>query len=144
MEPPGDDVLREIYSTARTIAVVGASSREDRPAHTVPRYLQRQGYRIVPVRPGRAEILGEASHPRLRDVPGPIDVVQVFRRPDRAAGIAREAAEAGASVLWFQPGTESEEGIRIAAEHGMTVVWDRCMKVTHRELGLGPRPEDAG
>ncbi len=130
--------LRRIYTETKTIAVVGASEKPDRPAHTIPRYLQSQGYRIIPVRPRGTEILGERVFPSLGDVDEPIDVVEVFRRPEEAAEIARQAAAAGARVLWFQPGTESEEGIRVGEEAGLTVVTGRCMGVTHGKLGLGP------
>jgi predicted CoA-binding protein len=132
--------LRRIYAESKTIAVVGASDKPDRPGHTIPRYLQCQGYRIVPVRPRGEEILGERVYPSLEVIDVPIDVVDVFRRPQEAADIARRAAAIGARVVWFQPGTESEEGIRAGREAGLTVVAGLCMGETHRKLGLGPGP----
>jgi uncharacterized protein len=132
------DDLHRIYAETKTIAVVGASEKPDRPAHKIPRYLQSQGYRILPVRPKGVEILGERVHSSLEEIDVAVDVVEVFRRPEEGAEVARQAAAIGASVLWFQPGTESEEGIRVGRDAGLTVVWGKCMAVTHGHLGLGP------
>ena len=137
---PSEDALRRIYAEARTIAVVGASPKLDRAGHTIPRYLQRQGYRIIPVRLRGKEILGERVQRSLQDIDVPVDVVEVFRRPEEAADVARQAAAIGARVVWFQPGTESEEGIKVGEDAGLTVVSGQCMGVTHRKLGLGPGP----
>ncbi len=137
-----DDAEREkltrIYRDTRTIAVVGASADEAKAAHAIPEYLQRQGYRIRPVNPRSGTILGEPVAARLADVDGPVDVVDVFRPSAEAADIARQAVDIGAKVLWLQLGVASEEARRIAEEAGLTVVMDRCMGATHRELGLGP------
>jgi uncharacterized protein len=141
------DELRRIYAEIRTIAVVGASGDERKPAHTIPRYLQRQGYRVIPVNPKGGEILGEKVYERLEDVPEPIDVVDVFRPSAETPDVARDAVKVGAKVLWLQEGIESEEADRIATESGLKVVMDRCMGATHHELGLGPgpgRPEPQG
>ncbi len=96
------------------------------------------GYRIVPVNPQGGEILGEKVYPTLADVDVPIDVVQVFRLPREVPAIAEAAADAGASVLWMQPGIVSEEGAAIATDRGLTVAMDICMRATHLLLGLGP------
>jgi predicted CoA-binding protein len=139
-----DAALREqllrIYAETRTIAVVGASGDPAKPAHTIPRYLQRQGYRILPVNPRGGELLGEPVARSLAEVEGPVDVVDVFRPADEAPEIAREAVKVGAKVLWLQLGIASEEARQVAEAAGLTVVMDRCMGETHRQLGLGPGP----
>jgi predicted CoA-binding protein len=139
-----DASLRErlvgIFAETKTIAVVGASADPSKPAHTIPRYLQRQGYRIVPVNPRGGELLGEPVARSLAEVDGPVDVVEVFRPAEEAPGIAREAVEVGAKVLWLQLGIVSQEARQVAEAAGLTVVMDRCMGQTHGELGLGPGP----
>jgi predicted CoA-binding protein len=132
--------LLEIYADAHTIAVVGASADEAKPAHQIPKYLQGQGYRIVPVNPRGGVILGEPVARSLHDVDEPVDVLDVFRPADETPEIARQAVAIGAKVLWLQLGIESDEARRIAKEAGLTVVMDRCMGATHAELGLGPGP----
>ena len=138
-EPSHEDLLR-IFAQPKTIAVVGASSTVGKPGHDIPRYLQSQGYRIVPVNPRGGEILGERAFASLRDVDIPIDVVDVFRPPEEALAVARDAIANGAKVLWFQKDTDSDEGVTAAADAGLTVITKRCMGVTHGLLGLGPGP----
>jgi uncharacterized protein len=142
---PMDASLRErlarIYADTRTIAVVGASADPAKPAHRIPAYLQGQGYRILPVNPRGGELFGEPVARSLAEVDGPVDVVDVFRPADEAPEIAREAVRVGAKVLWLQEGIESEEARRVAEAAGLTVVMNRCMGVTHRQLGLGPGPD---
>lgn len=140
MANPPDDELRNIYSEAKTIAVVGASDDVKKPAHTIPRYLKSQGYRIIPVNPRGGEILGRTAYPTLSDVVETVDVVDVFRPAEETPEIARGAVEIGAKVLWLQTGISSEEAERIAKEGGLTVVMDACMGATHKRLGLGPGP----
>ena len=137
--PSRDDLLR-IYARPKTIAVVGASGTAGKPAHDIPLYLKSQGYRIVPVNPRGGEILGEKAFASLRNVEVPIDIVEVFRPPDEAESVAREAVAAGAKVVWFQPDTESDEALRALAEEDIVVITGRCMGVTHGLLGLGPGP----
>jgi uncharacterized protein len=137
---PGPEELVRLYRQARTIAVVGASANTDKPAHRIPSYLQSQGYRIVPVNPRGGELLGERAYRSLLEVPAPVDVVDVFRPPAEAETVARDAVAIGAKVLWFQPGTDTDEAVRLAAEAGLEVVTGRCMGETHGELGLGPGP----
>jgi len=108
MDAPLREQLLRIYAETRTIAVVGASGDPSKPAHRIPRYLQSQGYRILPVNPRGGELLGEPVARSLAEVEGPVDVVDVFRPAGEAPGIAREAIEAGAKVLWLQLGIESE------------------------------------
>jgi len=138
-EPSREDLL-SIFAQPKTIAVVGASSTVGKPGHDIPRYLQSQGYRIVPVNPRGGEILGERAFESLRDVDVPIDVVEVFRPPEEALAVARDAIAVGAKVLWFQKGTDSDEGVAAASDAGLMVVRKRCMGVTHGLLGLGPGP----
>lgn len=140
MDSPSEEELRRIYAEAKTIAVVGASSDEAKPAHKIPKYLKSQGYRIVPVSPRGGELLGERVYPSLADLDGPVDVVEVFRPSAEAPDIARAAVALGAKVLWLQSGVRSEEAELIAREAGLAVVMDRCMGMTHGELGLGPGP----
>jgi uncharacterized protein len=137
---PGPDALTRIYRQTRTIAVVGASAHAEKPAHQIPSYLRSQGYRIIPVNPRGGELLGERAYRSLHEVPLPVDVVDVFRPPAEAETVAREAVAIGARVLWFQPGTHTDEAVRLATEAGLQVVADRCMGETHGELGLGPGP----
>ncbi len=135
------DELRSLYRSTRTIAVVGASTKEDRPAHYVPAYLASQGYRVIGVSPRGGELFGERVRASLEEIDGPIDVVDVFRPADEGPAIARAAARIGARAIWFQPGTESPEASAVAAEAGLEVVTRLCMGVTHGTLGLGPGPE---
>jgi predicted CoA-binding protein len=133
--------LARIYAQTKTIAVVGASGDPSKPAHRIPRYLQGQGYRILPVNPRGGELLGEPVARSLPEVDGRVDVVDVFRPAAEAPQIAREAVKVGAKVLWLQLGIESEEARRVAEAAGLTVVMNRCMGEMHRELGLGPGPD---
>ncbi|HEX7068818.1 MAG TPA: CoA-binding protein [Candidatus Limnocylindria bacterium] len=139
--PSRDDLLR-IYADTKVIAVVGASDDRSKPAGNIPAYLQSQGYRIVPVNPTRDTVLGERAYASLADIDEPVDVVDVFRPAPEGAGIARQAAEIGAKVIWFQPGTQSGEASRIAHDAGLTVVSRICMGATHGTLGLGPGPDE--
>ena len=134
------DDLRRIYREAKTIAVVGASAKPGRAAHEIPSYMRSQGYRVIPVSPRGGELFGEPVRASLGDIDGPIDIVDVFRPPEEAVTVAREAIDAGAKVLWFQPGTETDEAIRIAADAGLEVISGRCIGRSHGALGLGPGP----
>ena len=140
MERTTRETLLRIYEETATIAVVGASTTDGKPGHDIPQYLQSQGYRIIPVNPRGGEILGERSYRSLTDVDVQVDVVDVFRPPEEAEGIAREAIAIGARTLWFQPGTQTDEAVSLARGAGLTVVARRCMGVTHGWLGLGPGP----
>ena len=133
---PDDAGLARLLGETRTIAVVGLSSKPDRPSNEVAAYLQRQGYRIVPVNPRETEVLGETAYPTLDDVPADvaIDLVDVFRRAEDTPAVAEEAVRRGARVLWLQLGIESEEARRIAEDAGIAVVMDRCIMVDHRAL----------
>jgi len=123
--------IQRVLLNARTIAIVGLSSNPMRASHFVGFYLQRHGYRVIPVNPREEEVLGEPSFASLRDIDVPIDIVNVFRAPSALPEIAQEAAAIGAGTLWCQFGVINEEGARIAEDGGSTVIMDRCIKVEH-------------
>jgi uncharacterized protein len=128
--------IAQIVRSARTVAIVGLSPNELRPSNFVGFYLQRHGYRVIPVNPRASEVLGEPSYASLSDVPDRIDVVDVFRQPAAVPAIAEEAVAVGAGALWLQFGVISAEGAEIARRGGLAVVMDRCLKVEHaRHLG---------
>lgn len=129
-------VIQTLLHTARTIAVVGLSANVLRPSNFVGFYLQRHGYRIVPINPRESEILSETSYPSLGAIPFPVDIVDVFRAPSAVPAIAEEAVAIGAKALWLQFGVISPEGAEIAERGGLQVIMDRCMKIEHaRFLG---------
>ena len=133
---PIDRKLRAMFREARIIAVVGLSSKAWRDSNRVASYLQTNGYRIVPVNPGETEVLGEKSYPSLVDVPEevPIDIVDVFRRPEHTPDVAKKAVAIGARVLWLQIDIINDEARRIAEAGGLDVVMDECIMTTHRRL----------
>jgi len=144
---PSDEELRSILGDARTIAVVGLSSRRERDSHSVAAFLKSKGYRIVPVNPKESEVLGQRAYPSLLDVPADvqIDVVDVFRRAEFTPDIAREAVQRGARVLWLQDEIVSDEARRIGEDGGMTVVMGTCIRRETRRLerqGSMERPEN--
>ena len=120
-----------VLRSMQTVAVVGLSANELRASHFVGCYLKSHGYRVVPVNPREKTILGETSYASLKSIPFAVDVVNVFRAPTAVPGIATEAVEIGAKCLWLQFGVISPEGIAIAAEGGLDLVVDRCIKVEH-------------
>jgi hypothetical protein len=123
--------IQRVLHTAQTIAIVGLSNNQLRASYFVGYYLKRHGYQVIPVNPRETEILGEKSYPSLADVPVPVDVVNVFRTPDALPSIARDAVAIGAGALWCQFGVINAEGGKIAADGGVTVIMDRCIKVEH-------------
>ncbi|MFB0534940.1 MAG: CoA-binding protein [Anaerolineae bacterium] len=124
--------IKSILEQSKTVAVVGLSPREERDSHRVAKYLQSQGYRIIPVNPNADEILGERSYPDLASVPEPIDVVDVFRRSEAMPEIVEEAIKVGAKTVWMQEGVIHKEAAARAREAGLQVVMDRCMFKEHR------------
>ena len=132
--------IRRIYAESDTIAVVGASPDPSKRANVVPLYLRDQGYRIIPVNPNHNEVFGETAYHTLLEIPGPVDVVDVFRPPADCPEVAAKAVQIGARVLWLQLGILSEEAGQIATAGGLTFVEDRCMGQMHAKLGLGPGP----
>jgi predicted CoA-binding protein len=133
-----DSYLRDILTSVRTIAIVGASPRRERPSHGVMAYLQRRGYRTIPVNPNAADtaINGETVYARLADVPEPIDMVDVFRRTEMAGGALDEAIAAGAKVVWMQLGVRDDDAAARAEAHGLKVVMNRCPAIEIPRLGL--------
>jgi hypothetical protein len=124
----------EILVSARTIAIVGLSAKRYRPSYGVAEYLQRAGYRIIPVNPAETAVLGERSYPSLDHVPEAVDIVDVFRRSECAPEIVEAAIRKGAKLIWMQEGVIHEAAARRAAEAGLTVVMDRCILKDHRRL----------
>jgi len=126
--------MRDLLREAKTIAIVGLSPNPMRDSHQIGVYLQRQGYRIVPVNPNERELLGETSYPSLTAIPFPVDIVDVFRQPDAVPAIAAEAVQIGAKAIWLQLGVISQQGADLAEHGGLNVVMDRCIMVEHRRL----------
>ena len=120
-----------ILTTNRTIAMVGLSTDPMRPSHFAAIYMLAEGYEITPVNPREREVLGRPSYPSLRDVPGPIEIVDIFREPDAVPAIVEEAIAVGAKVIWMQLGVIHEGAARRAQEAGLQVVMDACVKIEH-------------
>ncbi len=131
------DPIADILNKCKTIAVVGLSSNPMRPSHEVTEYMQRAGYRIIPVNPNETEVLGEKSYARLEDVPEKIDVVNVFRRAEEVPPVVESAIRVGARVVWMQLGVENEEAAEKARAAGLAVVEDACILIEHRRRGIG-------
>ncbi|MEC0371847.1 CoA-binding protein [Paenibacillus chibensis] len=130
-ENPTRDEIKKILENAGNIAVVGLSDKTDRTSFMVAQAMQSRGYRIIPVNPAveGKQILGENCYASLKDIPEPVDIVNVFRRSEYCADVAREAAEIKANVLWLQLGIVNDEAAAIAEQSGMRVIMDRCIKV---------------
>ena len=133
-----DHYLRDILTCVRRIAVVGASPRRERPSHGVMAYLQRRGYRTIPVNPNATgdRILGEICYAQLADIPEPIDMVDVFRRTEAAGGVVDEAIAAGAKIVWMQLGVRDAAAAARAEARGLKVVMNRCPAIEIPRLGL--------
>ena len=131
---PDIPTLRRILSDHRTIAMVGLSANWYRPSFFAAKYMQDHGYRIIPVNPNYAEVLGEKCYPELSAIPEPVGIVDVFRRPESAPELARQAVAIGARVVWLQLGVVSDEAARIAEDGGLEMVMDRCVKIEHARL----------
>lgn len=116
---------------ARRIAVVGMSDDPSRPSHGIGGYLASHGYEVIPVNPNHDQVLGQKCYARLSDVPGEIDLVNVFRRPQFCADVTRDAIAKGAKGVWLQAGIRNEEAQRLAEEAGIDFVQDRCIMVEH-------------
>jgi uncharacterized protein len=123
--------IQRVIHSSKTVAIVGLSNNPLRASYFVGYYLQRRGFRVIPVNPGETQVLGEPSFKTLADVKVPVDIVDVFRAPDALPGIAEQAVAIGAKNLWCQFTVINEEGARIAEAGGVQVVMDRCLKVEH-------------
>jgi len=132
--------ISELLKTSRTIAVVGLSSRRFRPSYGVAQYMQRNGYRIIPVNPFEQSVLGEKCYPDLDSVPGRVDIVDIFRRAEFVPEIVEAAIRIGARAVWMQEGVVHQEAAARAAAAGLTVVMDRCILKDH----VGMRRPAAG
>lgn len=133
---PSEPTMNEVELIAhmlagRRIAVVGASDRPIRPANYVPSYMMEQGYEVVPVNPQHATVWGFKSYAKLTEVPGKIDLVNVFRRPEFCADVVRDAIAAKAGVVWIQSGIRSDEARQLARDAGLAYIEDHCIMVEH-------------
>jgi len=126
--------LRKILTENRTIAVVGLSANESRPSFFAAKYLQDHGYNIIPVNPRYESVLGVPCYPDLQSIPEPVDIVDVFQRPEAAPAVAQAAIEIKAKVLWLQLGVVSEEAKALAEEAGLEVVMNKCVKIEYARL----------
>ena len=131
-----DDLIRKILRATKTIAMVGSSAQWIRPSYFAMKYLQRKGFRVIPVNPKEAgnTILGETVYARLADIPEAIDMVDIFRNSEAAGGIADEAIEVGAKVVWMQLGVRNDAGADRAEAAGLTVIMNRCPKIEFGRL----------
>ncbi len=128
------DVEQSILKSSHIVAIVGLSPREDSPSLKVGRYLMAHGYRVIPVNPTVPEVLGEKSYPDLSSIPVPVDVVDIFRRPEAVAPVVEEAIRIGAKAIWMQLGIVNEEAAERARAAGLLVVMDKCMRKEHLKL----------
>lgn len=126
--------IPEILKASRTIAVVGLSGSRMRPSNGVSEYMKRNGYRIIPVNPNEAVVLGEKSYARLEDIPEPVDIVNVFRRPEFVPEIVQSAIAIRAKSVWLQEGVIHESAAAAARAAGLDVVMDKCILKEHRKL----------
>jgi len=126
--------IAEILKSAHTIAVVGLSGKRYRPSHGVAEYMQRSGYRIIPVNPNETEVLGEKCYPDLDSVPEPVDIVDIFRRSEYVPEIVEAAIRKGAKTIWMQESVVHEAAAKRAQAAGLDVVMDRCILKDHRRM----------
>ena len=124
----------EILRAYRTIAVVGLSNDRRRDSHSVSQYMQAAGYRIIPVNPEESEVLGEKAYPDLASIPEPIEIVDIFRRPEYVPAIVDQAIAIGAKVVWMQQGIVNEAAAAKARAAGLEVVMDACIRTEHRRM----------
>jgi uncharacterized protein len=126
--------IDDLLSSAHIIAVVGLSGKKWRPSYGVSEYMQSAGYRIIPVNPNEASVLGEKAYASVDAIPGPVDIVDIFRRPEFVPEIVDEAIRKGARAIWMQEGVIHEQAAAKARAAGLTVVMDRCILKEHRKL----------
>lgn len=131
---PDIETLRRILKESRTVAVVGLSAKWFRPSYFAAKYLLDHGYHMIPVNPGETEILGQPCYPSLESIPEPVDVVDIFRRPEEVPALVESAIAIRAKVVWMQIGVVHEAAAARAREAGLEVVMDRCMKIEYARL----------
>lgn len=126
--------IEKLLKRATSIAVVGLSPKENRPSNMVARYLLDAGYKVYPVNPGQTEILGEVCYPDLLSLPDPVDIVDIFRRPEDVLPIVKQAVEIGTQAVWMQQGIVNDKAAELAKSNGIFVIMDRCIKVDHNNI----------
>jgi hypothetical protein len=134
----GSDAMQQLLARARTVAIVGLSPKPQRDSHQVAAYLQQHGYRVIPVTPKAVEILGEPCYPSLLEVPGPVDLVNIFRKPEAVPEIVEAAIAICAGAVWMQVGIVHNAAADRARAAGLTVVMNRCIMVEHRKRPAAP------
>jgi hypothetical protein len=132
-------MIPDLLRNSHVIAVVGLSSKKFRPSYGVAEYMQKEGYRIIPVNPNETEVLGEKAYSRLEDIPEHVDIVDIFRRSEFVAPLVEEAIRRGASAVWMQEGVVDELAAALARAAGLDVVMDRCILKDHRSLKVGSK-----
>jgi predicted CoA-binding protein len=125
------DMIKDLLEECQVVAVVGLSADEEKASHRVARYMQECGYRIIPVNPKESSILGEKAYPSLRDIPGKVDIVDIFRRAEDVPPLAEDAVAIGAKALWLQQGIVNQQAADTAEKAGLKVVMDRCIMTEH-------------
>lgn len=133
-----DEGIREVLSSTKTIALVGASPNPQRASHSVMHYMLDRGYRVIPVNPNVKEVLGQKTVASLKDIQEPVDMVDVFRKSEHAGPLCDEAIAIGAKSVWLQLGVINEEGAKRAEAAGLKVIMDRCPAIDMPRLGMGP------
>ena len=136
---PSDDTLRTILTQATTIAMVGASANPEKPSHGIMQRLLKAGYTVIPVNPNEPEILGQKAYASLRDIPGKVDIVDVFRRGEDTPPMADDAVAIGAKTLWLQLGVSNDDAAARATAGGLSVIMNACIGAKHAALGIGPK-----
>ena len=135
MDSAGQDKrMKELLEACKVIAIVGLSPDADKPSNVVARYLKQKGYRIIPVNPAQAEILGEKAYKSLRDIPENVDIVDIFIRPDKVVPFVEEAVVLRPKAIWLQLGIQNDEAKSIAEKAGIPFIQDRCVKQEHARL----------
>ena len=139
---PTDDTLRALLTASRTIAIVGASSKPDRPSHGIMRSLLAAGFHVIPVSPNETKVLGQRAYDALDAIEEPVDIVDVFRRAEKTPPIADDAVSIGARALWLQHGISNDDAAARAKAGGLIVVMDTCIGETVRRLGIARRADE--
>ena len=132
--------IEAILKNCDTVAIVGLSPKESRPSHNVAIYLQANGYRIVPVNPRLTEVLGIPCYPNLKAIPHPVELVDIFRRPEEVFSVVEEAIQIGAEAVWMQLGIVNEAAASLAEKAGLDVVMDKCTAIEHKALFRAGNP----